>query len=548
MASDRPNVLLIMTDEERHPPHYETDVLAEFRSERLPAHAALAARGVCFDRHYTAATACLPSRSSLFTGQYPSLHGVRNTDGLAKSAADPAMVWLDPDQVPTMGDWFRAAGYETHYRGKWHISHAEMCITGTHHAFLTNTADGAPIPDAVDAYRRADRLEPYGFSGWIGPEPHGANPANTGLARDGLFAQQVTDLLDRFGARKDDSPPWLCVASFVNPHDIVFSGMGWKAFGFPPVPDWVPEVPEAPSQSDRLDDRPAAQQAFREAWSKMLYPQPADEEYRRLYHFLIAEVDTQIGRILHSLERNGLADDTVVVLTSDHGDMLGAHGGLQQKWHNAYDEAIRVPLVVAGPGIGGPPGAASGGIAAPTSHIDILPTLLGLVGASPQDLAPAVSAYHTEVRDLPGRNLSGLLLGAEPAPEGDAADPIYFMTEDQISRGLRNVGLVSGQEFEPVPAPAAVETVVAEHDGRLWKLNRYYAGPDGPPHDAGAAASDRPGAGGPEDWELHDLSGDPGERENLVASAPATTAAMRDHLERIRATHRLAPTAPAGPG
>ncbi|MCB1269984.1 MAG: sulfatase-like hydrolase/transferase, partial [Microthrixaceae bacterium] len=188
MVPKRPNVLVIMTDEERYPPGYEADALAEFRAERLPARNTLRDRGVEFHRHYTASAACLPSRSSLFTRQYPSLHGVRNTDGLAKTADDPAMVWLDPDQVPTMGDWFRAAGYETHYRGKWHISHAEMVVTGTHRAFLTNTSDGDPIPEAIEAYRRADRLEPFGFSGWIGPEPHGPLPANTGLVRDGLFA------------------------------------------------------------------------------------------------------------------------------------------------------------------------------------------------------------------------------------------------------------------------------------------------------------------------------------------------------------------------
>ena len=69
-------------------------------------------------RHYAGSTACLPSRATLFTGQYPSLHRVTNTDGLAKQASDPLMTWLDPSTVPTMGDWFRAAGYRTHYRGK----------------------------------------------------------------------------------------------------------------------------------------------------------------------------------------------------------------------------------------------------------------------------------------------------------------------------------------------------------------------------------------------------------------------------------------------
>ncbi len=169
-----------MTDEERYAPAYEDDAMAEFRAEHLVARTSMRNRGVEFHRHYTGATACVPGRTTLFTGQYPSLHGVRNTDGLAKTAEDPAMVWLDPDQVPTMGDWFRAAGYETHYRGKWHISRAEMMVTGTHKPFLTNDGHGHVIPAAVDSYKAADRLEGHGFSGWIGPEPHGPLPRTPG--------------------------------------------------------------------------------------------------------------------------------------------------------------------------------------------------------------------------------------------------------------------------------------------------------------------------------------------------------------------------------
>src|SRR5271154_3598681 len=108
----------------------------------------------------------------------------------------------------------------------------------------------------------------------------------------------------------------------------------------------------------------------------MLYEQPADEAYRRLYYYLHKLVDRAIGRILDALEASGMADETVIVFTSDHGDLLGAHGGLMQKWYNAYDETIRVPLVVRGPGVT----PIDGGMSIPTSHVDLLPTLLGLAG------------------------------------------------------------------------------------------------------------------------------------------------------------------------
>lgn len=88
--------------------------MVAFRAERLPPRGALRAQGVELHRHYAGSTTCMPSRAMLFMGQFPSLRGVRNTDGLAKSTDDPAMTWLDPDQVPAMGGWFRAAGPETH--------------------------------------------------------------------------------------------------------------------------------------------------------------------------------------------------------------------------------------------------------------------------------------------------------------------------------------------------------------------------------------------------------------------------------------------------
>src|SRR4051794_29760812 len=317
-----------MTDEERYPPPYEMDALAEFRRTQLPARERLRAQSRELHRHYVGSTACTPSRTTLFTGQYPSLHGVADTDGLAKQATDPSMHFLDPDTVPTLGDWFRAAGYRTHYRGKWHVSHPDLVIPGTHESLKVNDAEGVLDPAAVDAYRRADRLDPFGFSGWIGREPHGVDKADTGFVRDGVFAQEIVDLFGQIAAA--DDAPWLAVASFVNPHDIAFTGAAWKLLDFPPIIDSIPEVPEAPSQSDSFAGRPDCHRQFKEVWPKVLYPQATDGEYRRLYHFLQVLVDAAIMRILDELDARGLADDTIIMFTSDHGDLLGAHGGLMQ--------------------------------------------------------------------------------------------------------------------------------------------------------------------------------------------------------------------------
>ena len=164
-----------------------------------------------------------------------------------------------------------------------------------------------------------------------------------------MFAEQVVELFDDLVQAASDGP-WLAVASFVNPHDIAFAGGLYKLlFGFEPCDDTVPEIPEPPSQGDSFAGRPACQELFKTVWPQMIADQPADLAYRQLYYYLHKVVDQAIGRILDSLEASGMADDTIVVFTSDHGDLLGAHGGLQQKWCNAFDEATHVPMVAARP-------------------------------------------------------------------------------------------------------------------------------------------------------------------------------------------------------
>ncbi len=537
-----PNILIVMTDEERYPPPYETDTVTAFRTEQLPARESLRASGVEFHRHYAGSTACLPSRTTLFTGQYPSLHGASQTDGLAKANTDPAMSWLDPDTVPTLGDWFRAGGYHTHYRGKWHISHADLTVPGTHDGLMASDDAGRPIAHAVEAYLTADRLDPFGFSGWIGREPHGAHKADCGAVRDGVFAEQVVDLFAAL-ARSSSDGPWLAVASFVNPHDISFGEFGWgQLLGFGPPDDTVPEIPEAPSQPDSFADRPPCQQQFKAVWPKMLFDQPTDLAYRRLYYYLHQLVDKAIARILEALAESGMADDTIVVFTSDHGDLLGAHGGLVQKWYNAFDEAIHVPLIISGPDVA----AAPGGIPVPTSHVDLLPTLLGLAGIDLERAAAGVAEHHDEAHPLPGRDLSAVITGSA-SPES-AASPVYFMTEDDVSRGSTTANMFTGEPFEPVAFPSHVESVIATlptgQDGglELWKLNHYYerledwSAAHGMPTNPSSAPAAEPL------FELHNLTADPEERVNRVDAAPRELSQLQSILEAERDAKRLLPT------
>jgi arylsulfatase A-like enzyme len=537
-----PNFLLIMTDEERYPPPYEIEALAEFRRTQLPARERIRRRSVELHRHYAGSVACAPSRATLFTGQYPSLHGVSQTDGAAKHADDPAMSWLDPDQVPTMGDWFRAGGYRTHYRGKWHVGHADLLVPGSHEPIRASDDDGRPIPDAVEAYRRADRLDPFGFSGWIGREPHGAAKADSGTVRDGVFAEQVVELFDALAGSAADGP-WLAVASFVNPHDIAFAGGLYELLlGAPGPGDSVPDIPQAPSQSDSFDGRPGCQEQFLNTWRKVIADVAPDVAYRRLYHHLHVLVDAAIERILDALEASGMADDTIVVFTSDHGDLLGAHGGLQQKWCNAFDEAVHVPMLVSGPGIEQLPD----GLTSPTSHVDVIPTLLGLAGIDVERASDQLSSTHAEVHALAGRDLSPVLTGAAAVETVD--DPIYFMTEDQVTSGLSQANVLTGERFESVGPPSCIESVVAtlptgaEGSPELWKLNHYYERLDEWNAAHGIAADPFAAPAAASELEMHNLSADPEERRNVVRDEPEVAARLRSILEDQREQKRLLPT------
>ena len=361
--------------------------------------------------------------------------------------------------------------------------------------------------------------------------------------RDGVFAEQVVELFAELAAARRDGP-WLAVASFVNPHDIAFNGWAWEnLLGYPPVDDdTLPDIPEAPSQADSFAGRPACQEAFVKAWPAMLYEQSADEAYRRLYYYLHKLVDRAIGRILESLEQSGMAEDTVVVFTSDHGDLVGAHGGLMQKWYNAYDEAIRVPLLVRGPGVVATPE----GVHTPTSHVDLLPTLLGLAGIDVERAAAIVAVEHDETQPLPGRDLSPVLRGSTTADT--LAEPLYFMTEDDVGRGLTPTSIVNGQAVRARAVPVARR--VCDHvAARPAPATRPSCGSSTTTTSASTSSTRRTGCRRTRSprrrprpaWELHNLTADPEERRNRATDDADVLRTLQGVLDEQRERKRRLP-------
>ena len=522
--SPRPNVLLVMTDQQRYPPVYERDEVRRFRRQHCVGAERLRENGVSFLRHYPMSAACAPSRASLLTGQYPSLHGVTQTDGLAKNADSADMSWLAPDAVPTLGDWFRAGGYRTFYKGKWHASHAHLSDPDGNGELLSIDGDGKPIESNIDAYLKADLLDEYGFSEWVGPEPHGLGKHNTGTVKDVFTADETIALLQRLDADGDERP-WLTVCSLVNPHDDSLFGLLGLAQGLRYHPRSVPKVGQAPTRHEDLSTKPSCQQSYVDAWGTILAPQPWLETHLRFYYQLQATVDVQITRVLDALRASDAYENTIVIFTSDHGDMQGAHGGMHEKWHNAYEEAIHVPFIVSSPLLGG----GRRELDVPTNHADLVPTLLGLAGIDPDATLARLRVDHSEAHPLVGRDLSEAIRSAEPAAP---SAPVLFMTDDEISEGpersrspFQRIAR-RAKFYQHIAQPNHIETVIAEVDidgePHLVKFSRYHdnqqywtlpAERDERLHGRSTITVTDPE---PDEYELYDLTLDPHEERNLA--------------------------------
>lgn len=574
----RPNILLMMVDEMRYPPIYEAAGAKQFREQYLLTQQALRASGVEFHRHYAASTACAPSRASLFTGQYPSLHGVTQTTGAAKEANDPDVFWLDPGSVPTMGDYFRAGGYLTFYKGKWHVSTADLQIPGTHDQVVSYDNQGNRDPEKEQLYLQADRLGGFGFNGWIGPEPHGSAPLNTGSSpangqgRDQGFAAQAVELIQQLDSGRQDRP-WFMVASFVNPHDITLWGFFARNIGLFDftVEDVVPRFGELfdpvlfeQTLQDDLSTKPSCQESYQVSYHEWMQGIPPDD-YFRFYYQLQKNVDEELMKVYNALRQSRFFDDTIVVFTSDHGDLLGSHRYMHQKWYQAYDEALRVPLIISNPFLFPKPAA----VDSITSHIDLLPTLLGLAGVDPAQLLPEVSIGHSDTLPLVGRNLQPLVLGTVAR----VSDPIYFMTDDDPSRGLNQENFY-GIAYDSVVQPNHIESVIVEINGEVWKYSRYFDNPQfwsdpdpmtGPSKDVVITIEeglDVPGEEpvtgtkrvkiepAPGEFEMYNVTQDPLELRNLagLSAFAAMEARLAALLAEQRKLKRLRPVSGNVPG
>ena len=383
-----PNVLLIISDQQR------TDTLGFLGRTpcQTPNIDRLAAEGISFDRCITPSPLCAPARASIFTGLYP--HQVEMMENGNTLRTEPIFTNL-----------LREEGYHLDYAGKWHLGDEvlpdwfDRCAgysTEEYSAWCAENGlhDGWAFNDHSVRSRRTPQMS-IPKTVVMPLEPSQTNDAWN------------ADHAIRFLETRPKEKPFFLVCGFNGPHppfkipEPYFSMYDPKS------------IPEPPNFGPTAHEPRANEKSYYHAlWNDFGTEWEAWKKSVAVYWGFTTMVDAQVGRLLASLEEEGALDDTLVIFTSDHGEMLGQHG----LWHKmqAYEEALRVPLVMRPPG-----GISDGGIRsqAGASLIDITATILSVVGIEPP--ADTVGVDLSPAFDADEENLTGRVLFAEHQPLGD---------------------------------------------------------------------------------------------------------------------------------
>ena len=288
MGNSKPNFLFIVCDQ------LGLDAIAAHGcpDAHTPNIDRLVRRGATFIESHSTNPVCSPARSSLFTGRMPVETGVISNN----RAIHPS--------CPNMGQWLETAGYDSYYCGKWHIP------------------DGYPTKIA------------------------GFNVLPVGAGQGDLVDTVVSRWSESFLKSRNSKKPFCFVASLMQPHDICY----WAIQGPRLVPEKLPFkaleglLPELPPNNKSRPRAPARLDG-------MAYKGFSDDQWRYylyIYYRQVEMLDADIGRILDALDDSGQAGNTIVMLTSDHGDGRGRHSHVQ-KWY-PYEESVKVPMIVSCPG------------------------------------------------------------------------------------------------------------------------------------------------------------------------------------------------------
>ena len=462
-AKRKPNLLFLWTDEQR------ADTMAAYGNGRIhaPNLNRLAGESVVFRRAYVTQPVCTPNRSAVMTGLWPHTSGcIKNNIPL-------------PTEVPCFPELLADSDYRTAYMGKWHLGDEIFAQRGFD--------EWVAIEDGYSRYYskgrdRSQRSDYHHFLIENGYEPDSGGKFSRSFAARRPIEHCKPAFLERKACeflRRHRAEPFILYVNFLEPHMPFFGPLDDE---HDPSEIALPENFRDPLEANE----PLRYRIIREC-CRAKYGQ-SERDIRALiarYWGLVTQVDRSVGAILKTLEDLGLADDTIVVYTSDHGDMMGAHHMVEKSV--MYEEAVRVPWLMR------IPHASCRVVSRPASQIDMLPTLLDLMGR-PRDAR------------LPGQSLVPLMKGRDVA----RADVFIEWNPNSGAMKVKPGGTTLASQEELKHLEQERSRAVISPDG--WKL----------------CLSDR------DKCQLFNLNRDPGETTNLFDDGR-----HRDEIARLtKGIHR----------
>jgi len=384
------NLVFIMTDQQ------PTSTLGCYGNPLNPTPNLdrLARTGMRFSNFYISAFPCSPSRASMLTGLYPQKHGVITNNVLLE------------DKIPSLGFIMQDSGRNTGYFGKSHLK-GHMYRDMPWREPFNGSWFWKRIPDKREyKFERAEGgygedHPQLGFETWAGgwkdyhdylrnvglgdllkerqiPGNHndlpsaGRNEHRYSLLPEehhmaSFFAQKAKQFIR---SQHEKNQPFGMVLSFYGPHLPVAPPRPWdEKFS-------LDQCPLPPNHHDSLDGKPIEQKNNKVCYMVPNWEEAQFRDYIRRYYGYCSYIDQQIGRVLDALTECGLDNNTIVIFTSDHGDMIAAHGFIYKMDSCCYQELANVPFIIRVPGVT-EPGAVTKSL---TGNVDILPTLIDILG------------------------------------------------------------------------------------------------------------------------------------------------------------------------
>ncbi|MDQ2652308.1 MAG: sulfatase-like hydrolase/transferase [Chloroflexota bacterium] len=473
------NVLMFITDQQRATMHFPSG----WEEQNLPGMTRLKQNGLSFNRAFCGSCMCSPSRATLFTGYFPAQHGVKYTLEENMPANQYPQVEL-PLDLPNLATVMKAAGYSVPYKGKWHLS---------------KMTENEWVPNDVNR---------YGFERWDPPDA-GANQAIDQFGggdpnNDGRFMNDDGDVdlgregtLEYLTSAAAQQQPFFLTVSLVNPHDVLSYPNTYDYDGPNPPPDagytdadLVGTIGLPETIVEDLSTKPTAQRqalAIMNGGLGQLTTEQMQRNYLNFYGNLMKESDAYLVQILDTLETQGLLENTLVIQTSDHGEVGLCHNGMRQKIFNFYEETLRVPLTFSNPRLFSQAEQTN----AMVSHVDFVPTMANLFNVPKSARA-----------SWQGKDYSGVL--RKPKKNKGPQKYVVFTYDD----------FQAGQPTGPYVQPPNHLTTIRE--GR-YKLARYY-------DEAGSVA---------DQWEMYDLKKDSLETVNIADPSHKKNKKQRKEYKRL---------------